>query len=85
MCQGDGRRPALGEDATAVSRLIDALRQVNEELEVPTPRSYGIDKQNWDQLLPLMAEQALSSGSPANNPRTPDAKMIEDLYRQARD
>lgn len=73
------------EDAAAVSRLIDALRQVNEKLEVPTPRSYGINKQKWDQLLPLMAEQALSSGSPANNPRIPDAEMIEDLYRQAWD
>jgi len=73
------------EDAAAVSRLIDALRQVNEELEVPTPRSYGIDRQKWDRLLPLMAEQALGSGSPANNPRVPDAKAIEDLYQQAWD
>jgi alcohol dehydrogenase class IV len=29
-----------------------------------------------------MAEQALASGSPGNNPREPDAAEIADLYRQ---
>jgi len=28
-----------------------------------------------------MAAQALASGSPANNPRVPDAAEIETLYR----
>jgi alcohol dehydrogenase len=27
-----------------------------------------------------MAEQALSSGSPANNPVIPDAQQIQDIY-----
>jgi alcohol dehydrogenase class IV len=30
-----------------------------------------------------MAQQALASGSPANNPRVPDAAEIEALYSQA--
>ena len=30
-----------------------------------------------------MAEQALASGSPGNNPRIPDAETIQSLYRQA--
>jgi len=34
-------------------------------------------------LLPLMAEQALASGSPGNNPRIPDTVTIEALYREA--
>jgi alcohol dehydrogenase class IV len=29
-----------------------------------------------------MAEQALASGSPANNPRIPDANQIIELYRR---
>ena len=33
-------------------------------------------------LLPLMAEQALASGSPGNNPRVPDAEAILSLYRE---
>jgi alcohol dehydrogenase class IV len=30
-----------------------------------------------------MAEQALASGSPGNNPRVPDTSTIEALYREA--
>lgn len=32
--------------------------------------------------LPLMAEQALASGSPANNPRLASEADIEALYRK---
>lgn len=71
------------DDETAASRLIAALRQINIVLEVPSPRSYGLDEGRWTALLPLMAEQALASGSPGNNPRIPDAATIQDLYRQA--
>lgn len=71
-----------GEQA-AVARLVEALREANRDLGVPTPRSYGIDEARWNDLLPLMAEQALASGSPANNPRIPDAEAIKMLYREA--
>jgi alcohol dehydrogenase class IV len=70
-------------DQSAVGRLVEALHAINAELKVPSPRDYGIDQARWDELLPLMAEQALASGSPGNNPRVPDAKEIEGLYRQA--
>lgn len=71
------------DDETAVARLVDALREVNDDLSVPTPKSYGIDEARWTELLPLMAEQALASGSPGNNPRVPDAETIQRLYREA--
>lgn len=70
-------------EQSAVGRLVEALRDVNRDLAVPTPKSYGIDETRWTELLPLMAEQALASGSPGNNPRTPDAATIASLYRQA--
>lgn len=74
--------PAEGDQA-AVARLIEALRDVNRDLSVPTPKSYGIDEARWTELLPLMAEQALASGSPGNNPRVPDTDTIQALYREA--
>ena len=75
---------AEGEgDQAAVARLVEALRDVNRDLAVPTPKSYGIDEARWTELLPLMAEQALASGSPGNNPRVPDTSTIEALYREA--
>lgn len=70
-------------DQAAVARLLDELRRLNEELEVPTPQSYGIGKERWDSLLPTMAQQALASGSPGNNPRVPTAEEIVGLYQQA--
>ncbi len=69
-------------DPGAAHALVAALRAKNLELEVPSPRRYGIDPERWTSLLPLMAEQAIASGSPANNPRVPDASAIAELYRQ---
>jgi alcohol dehydrogenase class IV len=69
----------------AVARLLDELRRLNEDLKVPTPRDYGIKKDRYDELLPVMASQALASGSPANNPRVPTADEIIELYRRVYD
>ncbi|MEQ1498060.1 MAG: iron-containing alcohol dehydrogenase [Novosphingobium sp.] len=75
---GDGE-----SDQGAAGRLIEALHQINADLAVPTPSAYGIDKARWEELLPLMAAQALASGSPGNNPRVPVAEEIVALYRAA--
>jgi alcohol dehydrogenase class IV len=66
----------------AVARLIDELRRLNRDLEVPSPRAWGIDATRYEELLPVMARQALDSGSPANNPRVPGADEIIELYRR---
>ena len=70
-------------DQAATARLVEALEQINSDLAVPSPRTYGIDKQRWDDLVPVMAQQALSSGSPGNNPRVPGMAEIEALYDRA--
>lgn len=69
-------------DQGAVGRLVESLERINADLAVPTPAAYGISRERWDNLVPLMAQQALASGSPANNPRVPVADEIEALYRQ---
>jgi alcohol dehydrogenase class IV len=66
----------------AVARLLDELRRLNEDLQVPTPRAWGIDAARYEELLPVMASQALASGSPGNNPRVPTSGEIIDLYRR---
>jgi alcohol dehydrogenase class IV len=67
----------------AVARLLDALRALNADLNVPSPKAYGIAKDRYDALLPTMASQAIASGSPANNPRVPSNEEIIELYRRA--
>ncbi|MFD4606263.1 iron-containing alcohol dehydrogenase [Streptomyces sp. NPDC058464] len=69
-------------DALAAEKLVAALRTLCQDLEVPTPQTHGIGKDEWFRLAPVMAEQALASGSPANNPVVPTADEIEDLYAQ---
>jgi len=69
-------------DQGAAARLVDELTSLNAELQVPSPAAYGIDPEKWTSLLPTMADQALASGSPANNPLIPTAEQIQDLYRQ---
>jgi alcohol dehydrogenase class IV len=66
----------------AVARLLDELRRLNDDLQVPTPRAWGIDAARYEELLPVMASQALGSGSPANNPRIPTSDEIIELYRR---
>ncbi len=69
-------------DAAAADRFVQALRDLCTDLEVPTPAVHGIDKDEWVRLTPLMADQALASGSPANNPKVPTAEEIQRLYAQ---
>lgn len=70
-------------DAAAAQALLRELQALNQELGVPSPRQFGIAPEAWEAALPVMAEQALASGSPANNPRVPAAPEIIALYREA--
>jgi alcohol dehydrogenase class IV len=69
-------------DATAAAKLITGLEKLNQDLSVPTPADFGIDEAAWAGKMTLMADQALASGSPANNPRVPTAEEIVSLYRE---
>jgi alcohol dehydrogenase class IV len=72
-------------DQACVARLLEELSQLNADLEVPSPARFGIAKSAWDDVVDVMAEQALASGSPSNNPIVPTAAEIRALYQQAYD
>jgi len=69
-------------DGTAAAKLVTGLEALNRDLSVPTPAAYGIDEAAWFGKMALMADQALASGSPGNNPRVPTAAEIEGLYQE---
>ena len=77
-----GMVPADSADEQAVSALVRNLHQLNRELKVPTPAEFGIERSAWEESIPSMVQQALASGSPANNPRVPSEEDIEELYRE---
>lgn len=61
--------------------LISFLREVNQKLSVPRMSEFGIAQSDYMKLLDTMTEQALASGSPANNPLVPNAEDIQSLYK----
>jgi alcohol dehydrogenase class IV len=69
-------------DQLAGAKLVNGLDELNAELGVPTPGKFGIAAADWQAKMPLMATQALASGSPANNPRIPDHAEIVGLYEK---
>ncbi|MBT7946512.1 MAG: iron-containing alcohol dehydrogenase [Porticoccaceae bacterium] len=66
----------------ANNKLMDELYALNKELQVPSPEEFGIEREHFFNNMQTMAEQALASGSPANNPRVPNAEEIIELYKK---
>ena len=75
-----GIATAQDSDEQANARLLVELQALNDELQVPTPAQFGIDRDRFFQLMPTMAQQALASGSPGNNPRVPTIDQMVELY-----
>lgn len=72
-------------NSVAAFALVDAIGRLCRAVGVPSPRDYGIDAAQWEELVPVMARQAIASGSPANNPLVPSVEQIEQIYRKVFD
>ena len=68
-------------DEEANKKLLNELEDINKELNVPSPKEFGIDREDFMNNIEIMAEQALASGSPGNNPRVPDNNEIINIYK----
>ena len=69
-------------DVPASNRaLLQELSALNVDLGVPTLEQFGASKKRFDQVVKTMAEQALASGSPGNNPRVPSIDQMIELYQ----
>jgi alcohol dehydrogenase class IV len=68
-------------DLIANEKLVEELRALNDELSVPTLAAFGVDKEHYFSVIDVMADQAIASGSPANNPRVPAKQEIVELYK----
>jgi alcohol dehydrogenase class IV len=67
-------------DQTASLALLDELRSINADLQMPTLVQFGVDEAAFRRAVPGMARQALASGSPANNPRVPTEDEVAEIY-----
>jgi alcohol dehydrogenase class IV len=72
------------DDETAGVKLVEGLRHMNEALGVPRlGQCKGVTRERFDAQVERMAQDALASGSPGNNPVVPTAAQIVELYREA--
>jgi alcohol dehydrogenase class IV len=82
---------AMGEQLSGLSlmeaadRLVVAIRRLVRDIRVPSLRQLGVDRARLIELAPSMADAAIDSGSPGNNPRKPSRQEIIELYTRAYD
>lgn len=67
-------------DDQANTQLVSYLKNLNNELKVPTLAEFGVQKADFEGLIDTMCEQAFASGSPNNNPRIPSLEEMIQLY-----
>ena len=80
---------AMGEDISGKTDLegarlaVKSVDQLTRDLQVPSMQELGMEKDKLEQFAPKMAEDAIISGSPANNPRQATKEEIIGLYKIA--
>ncbi len=80
---------AMGENVEQVIVLEAAdlaaksIKRLVKDIKIPSLQELGVDKEKLDKLAPQMAEDAIASGSPANNPRQATKEEIIELYKLA--
>ena len=63
-------------------KLLNELKLLNLDLEVPTLKEFGVKKEIFFENIDTMATQAIASGSPNNNPIVPSHDELVLLYKK---
>ncbi|MFQ5711043.1 MAG: iron-containing alcohol dehydrogenase [Candidatus Geothermarchaeales archaeon] len=80
---------AMGESVEDLSVLdaaivaVETVGRLCEDVGVPTLVGAGCEEAKVLELAPKMADDAIASGSPANNPRKPTREQIVEIYKRA--
>jgi len=80
---------AMGNEVHGLSEIegartaVDSVKELIADLEIPTLQGLGLDKKKLEALAQKMAEDAIASGSPGNNPRIATREEIAELYMEA--
>ena len=80
---------ALGEntdgltDLQAAELAVEAVRRLVSDVNIPPLHELIEDEEEFGRLAPKMADNAIDSGSPANNPRQATKEEIIEMYKRA--
>jgi len=78
---------AMGENTTgltdpeAAELAGKAINKLIRDVKIPSLKELGIKGEKLDDLAPAMADAAIASGSPGNNPRQATKEEIIELYK----
>ncbi|MCA0987213.1 iron-containing alcohol dehydrogenase [Guptibacillus algicola] len=72
-------------DSEAAELAVTSVKNLCSTLKIPNLKAWGIDEKAFKEAIPKMAEDALDSGSPENNPRLPSKEELEALYHTCYD
>jgi alcohol dehydrogenase class IV len=64
---------------------VSSVQRLCMELGIPNLKGWGIDGDAFSNAVSKMTEDAIASGSPANNPRVPTREELEALYHSCYD
>jgi len=78
MDLADGSAP----DEECCQILIDRLVELNRELEIPSPKAFGIGEVSYEKDIEKMTGDAAGATSTTNNPIAATAEQIKSIYRE---
>ncbi|MGL4109173.1 iron-containing alcohol dehydrogenase [Clostridium sp. LP20] len=61
--------------------FLEAIKELLVSLNIDTLEEFGVEKEEFFEVMDKMAEDALISGSPQNTRRSPSKKEIIDIYK----
>ncbi|PKU53484.1 MULTISPECIES: iron-containing alcohol dehydrogenase [Lysinibacillus] len=62
---------------------ITSIKVMCRHMKIGNLKHWGIEEQAFYNVIPKMAEDALASGSPSNNPKIPTKEELMELYKIA--
>lgn len=62
---------------------IQSIKELCKKMGIGNLQEWGIEEQAFYNAIPKMADDALASGSPGNNPKVPTKEELLELYKIA--
>jgi len=80
---------AMGEDTNGMTDLeaawlaVEAVEELLDDIKIASLPELGVEQAQLEKMAAKMTEDAIASGSPANNPRQATKEEITELYYKA--
>jgi len=67
-------------DEQSAKLSVEAVRELIADLKIPSLKEMGVAKKKLTEMAGVMAEAAIASGSPGNNPRIATKEEMVEIY-----